>query len=339
MLTMKSLPVLLLLLLTTTLQAQPFPPVNTNASPEARKLLSYLYSISGKYLLAGQHNYNQEPERFSDSAYAITGKYPAVWGNDFIWNGTKDNGQAVVDAAIKKHKEGCLVTLMWHQGRPTDDPPFGWKESIQGKLSAAEWKELTTPGTELNKRWLAQIDVIAGYLKQLQAAHVPVLWRPYHEMNGIWFWWGDKKGPQGIAKLWQMMYDRYTNYHHLNNLLWVWGANGPRDIPGDEAYSYKNYYPGHRYVDILGTDIYHSDYEQKDYLELLHLAQGRPIALSEVGTLPSEEVLKAQPRWTWFLIWSNFLWTDNPRQRVKEIYNSDKTITLDEIKATVSQLK
>jgi mannan endo-1,4-beta-mannosidase len=173
----------------------------------------------------------------------------------------------------------------------------------------------------------------------LQAAHVPVLWRPYHEMNGIWFWWGDKKGPQGIAKLWQMMYDRYTNYHHLNNLLWVWGANGPRDIPGDEAYSYKNYYPGHRYVDILGTDIYHSDYEQKDYLELLHLAQGRPIALSEVGTLPSEEVLKAQPRWTWFLIWSNFLWTDNPRQRVKEIYNSDKTITLDEIKATVSQLK
>jgi len=210
------------LVVTSSLHAQPFQAVNKNASPEAKKLLSYLYSISGKQILSGQHNYNHEPDRFSDSAFAFTGKYPAVWGTDFIWNGTKDNGQAIVDEAIKKNKEGYIITLMWHQGRPTDDPPFGWKESIQGKLTEAQWKELITPGTALYKRWLAQIDVIAGYLKQLQDAYVPVLWRPYHEMNGVWFWWGNKKGKDGIAKLWQLMYDRYTNYHHLNNLIWVW---------------------------------------------------------------------------------------------------------------------
>ena len=313
-------------------QAQPFQPVNKNASPEAKKLLTYLYSISGKYMLAGQHNYNNQPNRFSDSAYAIGGKQPAVWGNDFIWNGTKDDGQLVVDEAIKQHKQGALITLMWHQGRPTDEPPFGWKESIQGKLTDGQWKELITPGTALHTKWLAQIDVIAGYLKQLQDVHIPVLWRPYHEMNGIWFWWGNKKGKDGIAKLWQMMYDRYTNYHHLNNLLWVWGANGPRDIPGDEAYAYKDFYPGHNYVDILGTDIYHSDYEQKDYNELLSLAQGKVIALTEVGTLPSDEVMKAQPAWTWFLVWSSFIWTDNTKERVKVIYTSDKILTLDEVR-------
>jgi mannan endo-1,4-beta-mannosidase len=313
------------------INAQSFAPVNKNASPEAKKLLSYLYSISGKQVLAGQHNYNND-DRFSDSAFAFAGKHPAVWGSDFIWNGTQDNGQSIVDAAIKKSKEGYLITLMWHQGRPTDDAPFGWKESIQGKLTDAQWKELITPGTILYKRWLAQIDVVAGYLKQLQDAHVPVLWRPYHEMNGVWFWWGNKKGKDGIAKLWQLMYDRYTNYHHLNNLIWVWGANGPRDIPGDEAYSYKDFYPGHNYVDVLGADVYHADYEQRDYNELLQLAQGRPIALTEVGSLPSDDVLKAQPKWCWFLEWTSWLWTDNTKQRVREVYLSDKTLTHDDVK-------
>jgi mannan endo-1,4-beta-mannosidase len=309
--------------------SQPFAPVNKNASPEARKLLSYLYSISGKDILAGQHNYNQSPDSFSDSVYAFTGKYPAVWGTDFIWNGTNDNGEAIVKEAIKKNEAGNIITLMWHEGRPTDDPPYGWKESIQGKLTPAQWDSLTTPGTPLYKRWLAQVDVIAGYLKQLQDAHVPILWRPYHEMNGVWFWWGNKKGKNGIEKVWKMMYDRFTNHFKLDNLLWVWGANGVRDIPGDEAYSYKDFYPGSKYVDVLGADVYHADYEQKDYNELVNLAKGKVIALTEVGSLPSDDVLKAQPKWAWFLEWSSWLWTDNPRERVNELYNSEKTITLD----------
>ena len=266
--------------------AQPFAPVNKNATPEAQKLLQYLYSIKGKYILSGEHNYNQAMDRYNDSVKAITGKYPALWGTDFIWNGTQDNGQAIVDESIRKHKEGYLVTLMWHEGRPTDNPPYGWKESVQAKLTDAEWKELVTPGTSLHNRWLAQIDAIAGYLAQLQKANVPVLWRPYHEMNGVWFWWGNKPGKDGIQKLWTMMYDRYVNHFHLNNLIWVWGANGPRDIPGDEAYAYKDFYPGHEYVDILGTDVYHNDYEQKDYNELRDLANGRPLHLPNVVVCP-----------------------------------------------------
>jgi mannan endo-1,4-beta-mannosidase len=237
---------------------QEFKPVNPNATVEARNLLSYLYRINGKYILSGQHGGG---ERFLDSVKAITGKYPALWGSDFIWSGKNDFGQKVVDEAIKRSREGYLVTLMWHQGRPIDNPPYGWKESIQAKLTDEEWTQLITPNTELNKKWLAQIDVVATYLKQLQQAGVPVLWRPYHEMNGVWFWWGNRPGPNGVAKLWKMMYDRYVNYHHLDNLLWVWGANGPRDIPEDEAYAYKKFYPGAKYVDILGTDIYHFDYE------------------------------------------------------------------------------
>ncbi|MGI4805637.1 MAG: glycosyl hydrolase [Janthinobacterium lividum] len=307
--------------------AQRFTPVNQNASAEAKKLLSYLYNINGKSIISGEHNYNQSMNQFSDSVKAITGKYPELWGTDFIWNGTKDNGQAIVDEAIRKNKEGYLITLMWHEGRPTDNPPYGWKESIQGKLTDTQWKELTTPNTELNKRWLVQVDQIASYLKQLQDAHVPVLWRPYHEMNGVWFWWGNRPGENGVTKLWKMMYNRFVNYHHLNNLLWVWGANGPRDIPKDEAYAYKDFYPGANYVDILGTDIYHFDYEQKDYNELMNLAKGKIIALTEVGELPKPEILEAQPKWAWFMVWTSWLWTDNTKDRVKEVYSRPQTIS------------
>lgn len=309
-----------------------FAPVNPNISTEARRLLSYIYSIKGKQIISGQHSYPYQPNRHIDSVKAITGKQPALWGNDFIWSGTQDKGQDIVNEAIKKYKEGRIICLMWHQGRPIDNPPYGWKESVQAKLTDEQWNELVTPNTELNKRWLKQIDQVAVWLKQLQDAKVPVLWRPYHEMNGVWFWWGNKRGKNGLSKLWRMMYDRYTNYHKLNNLIWVWGANGPRDLPEDEAFAYKYFYPGANYVDILGTDIYNADYEQKDYNELLALAKGKPIALTEVGELPKPVILKYQPEWVWFMVWGDWLWTHNPRSLVKEIYARPETIKLGEQK-------
>ena len=214
-------------------KAQKMAPVNPNASAGTKKILNFLYDIKGKNILSGQHNYNSDRNVFSDSAKNITGKYPAIWGSDFMNWGDKDLGPQIVEEAIKKAKEGYLITLMWHEGNPVDNPPYDFEKNVKGKMTDAQWNDLITPGTTLNKKWLSEIDIIAGYLKQLQDAGVTVLWRPYHEMNGVWFWWGNRKGENGIIKLWKMMYDRYTNYHHLNNLLWVWGANGLRDIPFD----------------------------------------------------------------------------------------------------------
>jgi mannan endo-1,4-beta-mannosidase len=306
-------------------------PVNPDATPEARALLRFIYEQRGKHLISGQHNYNHEPGRFSARAEEIAGKAPALWGTDFIWNGTQDPGARIVDEAIRRHRAGQIVTLMWHAGRPTDEPPFGWSTSIQGDVTDEQWHELTRPGTRLHGRWLAQLDVIAGYLATLRDAGVPVLWRPYHELNGVWFWWGDRKGPQGSAKLYRMMYERFVGHHRLHNLLWVWNANAPRDIPRDEARAYADFYPGARYVDVLATDVYNFDYEQKDYRELLRLANGKPIALGEVGELPKPEILDAQPMWSWFMVWANWLETHNQPQRVKDVYAYPKTLTLDEL--------
>lgn len=322
--------ILVLLLFSVTIAFGQHEPVTKNASAEAKQLLNYIYSLDGK-LLAGQHSYNRNPEEFYNMAQEIGGDYPAIWGCDFYWSGGEDPSQGVVDAAIQKHKEGAIVTLMWHVGKPDDTAPFKWATSVQDEVTDAQWKELVTPGTDLYKKWLVHVDHVAASLKQLQEANVPVLWRPYHEMNGVWFWWGDKKGPDGYAKLWKNLYDRLVNYHHLTNLIWVWNANGPRDIPQDEAFAYVDFYPGAEYVDILATDVYHNDYEQKDYEELLALAAGKPIALGEVGQLPKVNVLEAQPKWSWFMVWSNWLQTANTPEGVKAVYDYEKTITRDEL--------
>jgi mannan endo-1,4-beta-mannosidase len=216
---------------------------------------------------------------------------------------------------------------MWHVGRPQDDPPFSWKESVQGKMTDKEWEELITPGSKINSQWMSRVDTIAAYLKELQALGVPILWRPYHESNGVWFWWGNRKGENGSSKLYRMMYDRFVNVHKLNNLIWVWNTNAPRQLINDEAFAYEDYFPGSAYVDVLATDVYHSDYRQSHHDDLARLGQGKVIALGEVGEVPTPEVLDRQPLWTWFMIWSNFVNTHNTPQQMRDLYSYPKIVT------------
>jgi mannan endo-1,4-beta-mannosidase len=56
---------------------------------------------------------------------------------------------------------------------------------------------------------------------------VPLLWRPFHEMNGTWFWWGGRRGEYGTAALYKMMFDRLVKHHKIKNLIWVWSVDRP----------------------------------------------------------------------------------------------------------------
>jgi mannan endo-1,4-beta-mannosidase len=309
-----------------------FEPVNKNASPEARALLDYLYSISGKKIISGHHNGGgRDMNRWHKYVEELTGKSPALWGSDFGNYYREGNGEAIVREAIRRYRDDYIVTLMWHTGRPQDDPPFDWATSTQGEMSEQEWKDLTTPGTAIHEKWISRVDTIAGYLKQLQDANIPVLWRPYHEMNGIWFWWGDKKGEEGFARLWKMMFDRFVNVHHLDNLIWVWNTNAPRDRENDEAYAYELYFPGLEYVDVLAADVYHNDYRQAHHDQLVELAQGKVISLGEIGEVPSPEILDQQPMWCWFMIWSRWVETHNTPEQIKALYNYPRTLSHGEL--------
>ena len=200
--------------------------------------------------------------------------------------------------------------------RPTEDEPVTFRDSVQGHLTDFEWKELLTPGTDLFKRWCAQVDVIAGYLAQLRDAHVAVLFRPYHEMNGNWFWWGGRPGKDGSSALYRQIYDRFVNYHKLDNLVWVWNVNSPSGNAG----AFADYFPGVAYVDVVSVDNY-GEFKQSYYDDALALAGQKPIALAEVGGTPTLEVLKAQPKWTYFMIWAGLAEMLNPMEKLREVFN------------------
>ena len=341
-----------------------FTPVNPDASPEAKQLLSFLYSIQGKYTLAGQHNFVSDLLRYDDAVMEIAGKTPVVWGSDFSFNAlggsakkfqhcgpmnltvpftpcdfngrtTEELRQGMINETIRQYNNGRIITLMWHGCFPTEGDSCNGSAiwAMENRPSPEVWKELVTNGTELNLKWKQQADNIAGYLKQLQAAKVPVLWRPYHEMNGVWFWWCNHPGDDGFKKLWIMMYNYFTHHHKLNNLLWVWNTNAPRDIPGDEAFPYEMFYPGSEYVDILAADIYRQDYKQSHHDDLLNVGSGKLIALGEIGQLPTVEQYDAQKKWAWFMTWGYFVSENygNTPQMVQAIYNHPQTLTLDKL--------
>jgi len=305
-------------------------PVNPHATSEARALLAFLDSISGKAIVSGQHNYPNDGSRWTDLSYDLTGKYPGIFGGDFGFSGGSDKDSALsrpamIAEAERQYRNGAIVTLIWHELRPTDDEPVTFHDSVQGHLSDYEWRQLLTPGTPLYKRWCAQVDVVAGYLRQLRDAHIPVLYRPYHEMNGNWFWWGGRPGKDGSAALYRQLYDRFVNIHHLDNLLWVWNANAP----SGGAQRLDAYYPGPQYADVVSMDIY-GEFKQEYYDKSIALAAGKPIALGEVGDLPSPEVLDNQPRWTYFMEWNEWIQTDNSLDQANAVYHAPQVLSRDD---------
>jgi len=293
-------------------------PVTPDASPEAVSLLKYIHGISGKHTLTGQHNYPNTHDTSTRQAAAAWGKTPAVFGQDFGFAapGDKDAVAArpdIIAEAERQYANGAIITLCWHAVPPTADEPITFMPrkgtptnrlaSVQGQLTDEQWNDLITPGTELNKHWCEQVDVIAGYLRQLRDAHIPVLWRPYHEMNGDWFWWGGRRGEHGTTVLYRQLFDRLANYHRLNNLIWIWSVDRP-SMPNRQ---FADYYPGKNYFDIAALDVYHGDFRQSYYDDLRKVAGGKPVTLAEVGPPPTIDVLEKQPRWTWWMLWADMI--------------------------------
>ncbi len=313
-----------------------FKPVNPNASKSVKKVLAAIYRVrdEGK-LIACQHIRERTSDLFANRSeykhiYDVTGKYPAMIGADFL-----GDPSAAVSIAIQQWKRGGLVTLTWHQSSPAI-MFMGDFKMVQSKMTMEDFQQLVTPGTQLYNTWLDHIDRMAQYLKILQDSGVVVLWRPYHEMNGGWFWWGDKG--ETFRKLWINMFNRYTNYHHLNNLIWVFG---PNIYAKDQAI----FFPGSKYVDIGGLDIYNNtrklDEAQHDHIK--EIMKGKPVAMTETGLLPTIGDMLSKSEYVWFMPWTTG-WCDNTfygmpgangpgnnADILREYYMNPSVITLDRL--------
>ena len=151
----------------------------------------------------------------------------------------------------------------------------------------------TVEGTWENKVFTSDMAAVAGYLKLLKDAGIPVLWRPFHEAAGKWFWWG--KDAASHKAMWIAMFN-YFKAQGLDNLIWVWTTE-----TGDE-----DWYPGDQYVDIIGRDIYSKDAETcaSQYAAISATYGNKMITLSECGTVGKiSEQWAAGARWSWFMPW------------------------------------
>jgi mannan endo-1,4-beta-mannosidase len=311
-------------------------PVNPSATPEARALLKQIDQISGQFTLTGQHNFPNHVSRWSDRIYDLTGKFPAIFGQDFGFSGGEEKDSvegrpSMIEEAKRQYRNGAVIALTWHAVRPTDDEPVTFHDSVQGHLTDFEWNELLTPGTDLNNRWVEQVDVVAGYVRQLQDAGVPVLFRPYHEMNGNWFWWGGRPGEHGSAALYRQLYNRFVNVHHLNNLVWVWNVNSPSENAGSIA----EYFPGSEFADVVTMDIY-GEFKQSYYDDMVALAGDKPIALAEVGAMPTLDVLAKQPRWAYFMMWSGLAESSNSPEQLQTMFHAPNLLNRGDAPFTAS---
>jgi len=335
------LAIVIIMMIAPCAKAQKPAPVTPYASIETKALLEYLQSLSGKHTLSGQHNFPISKDKNTQFAASYIGKTPVVWSQDFGFarDGDKDSYLArpsIIEEAIRQHKLGAIVTLCWHAVPPTAEEPITFQPlpgydtmalaSVQGKLPESQFKDILTPGTKLHKQWIKQVDQIAMYLKQLQEAKVPVLWRPYHEMNGEWFWWGGHHaGKYTTAALYRQLFDRMVKHHKLNNLIWVWSV----DRPSKPWREFEKYYPGNQYLDMLAIDIYGNDFNQSYYDGLMALSQGKPITLGEVGNPPSVEILEKQPNWNFWVIWAGMT-RGTSREGYEKITSDSRTVFMED---------
>ena len=169
-----------------------------------------------------------------------------------------------------------------------------------------------TPGTNENAVINADIEKLAGYLKLLQDAKVPVLFRPLHEAAGdyswgAWFWWG-YEGVDATKQLWAYLRDKLENEYGINNLIWVWTMQTSDAGKPAEIEVIRNAYPGDDLVDIVGVDLYPDNAmtDQTDQYQLIFkVIEGKKmIALSEVGNLVDPQAAaENNALWSYFMNW------------------------------------
>ena len=215
------------------------------------------------------------------------------------------------------------ATICWHTGA---DFFSGYPECRESEL---DWASAFVDGTEANRRLLDGLDHAVPYLKRLQSDGVPILWRPFHEMDGGWFWWG-RGGAENFVRLWRLMYDRYTHVHGLRNLIWVLGFS-------DATADLRPWYPGDDVVDILGGDSYKVGAQGDLYRRCAALAPaGMPIVFHECGQIPTraERDAAAAP-WAYFMVWHTSWLTDsskgNTPESLRAIYRDSSFVTLHQL--------
>lgn len=323
-------------------------PADPDLIPEARAVLAYLESIHREKCLAGANG-----TASIESIRKACGKEPAIAAFDLSgWNSPPwgESYNSVVARTLQQvkawHGKGGLVTLQLHWVHPSNPDGSAWLSQHGKKKPSAPFAfaDALKPGTKAHGELMRDLKGHADALQQLAEARIPVLWRPLHEIEGGWFWWTDPQQPENTAALWRFMFDYFTKERGLHNLIWVYSAalrcgKGPESF--EAIAQRKRFYPGDRYVDIAGIDIYpnealglgrpQQDAYAKSFAVMQQVAPGKMLALCECEAIPDPEIMRSKgPRWLYCLPW----WGEgrlNTAEWIRRTYPHEFMVTRDEL--------
>ncbi len=307
-------------------------PVNPNATKKTAELLEYLCSVAGKKIITGQHTQTNPMEEI-DYIEQHTGCQPKLRGFELLAyspNINYDDASEPCLTEIYENRNTLETAMKW--AKATDgivtfsfhwySPVGGRDKSFYAEHTDFDARQVLIEGTPEREAFYHDMDIIAEELKKFEAEDIPILWRPFHESDGTWFWWGNK-GPEVARELYKLMYEHYTNVHHINNLLWVWNCRVAEGYPGDDV------------VDVISVDIYLPEYAptdyRDDYLALMKETTDKKVAaLAEVGYMPDITALEqSNTPWAYYMTWSKEFCIGeqyNSVESLKKMYASDYAI-------------
>lgn len=240
-------------------------PSDISASRLTRNLFANLMALSGKTIMIGHQDalaygigWAGDDDR--SDVKDLCGSHPAVAGWDIggIEMGMSENLDSVPFDLIRQRimdnfHRGGLNTISWHAFNPVTGAG-SWADT---EIPDPVVPQLL-PGGQHHEKLLLSLDRVAAFLSSLKSASgepIPIVFRPWHEHSGNWFWWGSIHcSRQEYIELYRFTVQYLRNRHHLNNLLTAYSP----DVGFRNAEEYLERYPGDDVVDVLGLDDYHS---------------------------------------------------------------------------------
>ncbi len=232
---------------------------DNKVTTETNELYKNLQKLLTKGVMFGHQddlaygvNWKKSDNNRSD-IHDVVKDYPAVFGWDIgqIEHRSKNNIDGVSFEEMKEHIKwvydyGGINTIGWHV-----DNPVTLKHAWDNTAAAAA----VLPGGDKNTLYKKWMDNAARYMKNLKGSdgkQIPLIFRPYHELNGGWFWWGkDSTTTKQYIDLYRYTVNYFRNKKHLHNLIYVYNTNTFQN-----ATEFTERYPGNDVIDIVSFDNY-----------------------------------------------------------------------------------
>ena len=306
---------------------------------ESEKLMERLETLQQQGYMAGHqddpfYGVNGEYEDGKSDVLLTVGDYPAVMGFDLggIEMGDAKNLDSVPftrihDELIAHHERGGIVTLSWHPRNPVTTGEQGGRfpeGSSWDTTDPTVVKNVLSGGTQHERftLWMQRVGDFIATLTDKDGQRVPIIFRPWHENNGSWFWWGQKLcTDEEFRSLWNMLQDYLRDERGFDNLLWSYSPN----LDGqwtEERFLQR--YPGNDRVTLIGEDAYQWGTEEDfvkqvtadlDFISDFAKKNGKLIALTECGYKNNpdstwysrvlQSVMDKYPL-SYFLLWRNY---------------------------------